>query len=145
LRGTPFLYYGEEIGMRDVRLRYRELRDPYTKRYWPFFKGRDPARTPMQWDGSPQAGFTTGAPWLPIAPDYRDVNAARENEEATSMLSLYRRLIHLRKGSAALMAGRYREVDAPPDCLIYLRESAEEAGERMLVAVNFSSRSAQCR
>jgi alpha-glucosidase len=61
--GTPFLYYGEEVGMRNGKLRYRDLRDPYTKRFWPFRPGRDPARTPMQWDGSVHAGFTTHRPW----------------------------------------------------------------------------------
>ena len=60
--GTPFLYYGEEVGMRNGKLRYRDLRDPYTKRFLPFRPGRDPARTPMQWDASLHAGFTTHQP-----------------------------------------------------------------------------------
>lgn len=138
LRGTPFLYYGEEIGMREVRLRYSQLQDPYTRRYWPFLQGRDPCRTPMQWDASPHAGFTTGCPWLPVSPDYARINVAREMEEPTSLLSLYRRLIRLRKASPALALGSYRELpDGPEDCLIYLREAGDQ---RLLVALNFSSR-----
>ena len=143
LRGTPFLYYGEEIGMHDVRLRYGQLHDPYTRRYWPFFTGRDPARTPMQWDETPQAGFTSGTPWLPVSPDYRSVNWTRESLDPHSLLSLYRRLIHLRKASPALTVGRYQEIEGGPlDCVIYLREGStpDGMGECMLIAVNFSGK-----
>jgi len=143
IRGTPFLYYGEEIGMHDVRLRYRQLRDPYTRRYWPFLKGRDAARTPMQWDTSASAGFTTGVPWLPVAPDWRTVNAAEERDDPHSMLSLYRRLIQLRQASRALSLGTFRCLgEGPADCLLYVREARAvegEVAERMLVAINFSS------
>ncbi|MGH7233775.1 MAG: glycoside hydrolase family 13 protein [Nitrospiraceae bacterium] len=140
LRGTPFLYYGEEIGMRDARLRYGQLRDPYTRRYWPFFKGRDPARTPMQWDATLHAGFTSGTPWLPVSPDYSHINWDHERGDDRSLLSLYRRLIRLRKTSPALIQGRYRVIDSgPADCLIYLRESLD-GSERVLVAINFSDR-----
>jgi len=139
LRGTPFLYYGEEIGMQDVRLRYRQLRDPYTRRYWPFLRGRDPARTPMQWDGSPQAGFTTGDPWLPLSADAMTTNVAAEAGDPTSLLALYRTLIWIRRTSAALSLGTYREVTGGPlSCLVYLREACCTSKERLLVAVNFS-------
>ncbi|WP_447974300.1 glycoside hydrolase family 13 protein [Nitrospira sp. Kam-Ns4a] len=138
LRGTPFLYYGEEIGMGDVRLTRSQLRDPFTRRYWPFRRGRDPARTPMQWDASPHAGFTTGTPWLPVSPDFARVNVAAESADPASLLALYRRLIRLRRASPALRLGAYREVpEAPDDCLVYLREAASE---RVLVAVNFTDR-----
>jgi alpha-glucosidase len=140
LRGTPYLYYGEELGMRDVRLRYRQLRDPYTRRYWPFLRGRDPARTPMQWDPSPHAGFTTGTPWLPVSPESEYVNVMREAEDRTSLLSFYRKLIWLRKATPALTLGTYREVTGGPlSCLIYLRETTGELSERVLIAINFSS------
>lgn len=139
LRGTPFLYYGEEIGMHDVRLRYGQLRDPYTRRYWPFLAGRDPARTPMQWDGSPGAGFTSGIPWLPIPTDAGKTNVACEISDHASLLALYRRLIWLRKASPALTLGTYREVDGGPlSCLVYLREAVGESKERLLIIVNFS-------
>jgi alpha-glucosidase len=140
LRGTPFLYYGEEIGMRDGRLWYHELRDPYTKRYWPFWSGRDPARTPMQWDGSRHASFTEGKPWLPVSRDHERVNVAQEIRDPHSLLLLYRRLIYLRKRSPALTLGSYQELaGAPPDCLVYLREAVDRS-ERLLVAINFDRR-----
>jgi alpha-glucosidase len=139
LRGTPFLYYGEEIGMSDVRLRYRQLRDPYTRRYWPFLRGRDPARTPMQWNSTPQAGFTTGTPWLPVSPDAGHVNIVHEADDRASLFSLYRKLIWLRKTTPALMSGTYREVAGGPlTCLVYLRETGEPLSERLLIAINFS-------
>ncbi|WP_447979548.1 glycoside hydrolase family 13 protein [Candidatus Nitrospira bockiana] len=141
LRGTPFLYYGEELGMRDGRLRYRDVRDPYTRRYWLFQHGRDPARTPMQWDASPHAGFTTGRPWLPVSPDYVTVNAAAAADDPASVFSLYRRLIRIRRSSVALTSGRYREVTGGPlACLIYVREVSGPPAESVLIAVNFSSR-----
>jgi alpha-glucosidase len=141
LRGTPFLYYGEEIGMRDVRLRYRELRDPYTRRYWPFAVGRDPARTPMQWDGGPHAGFTTGRPWLPVAPDCAARNVAEERRDPESLLALYRRLIHLRRASPALTEGAYDDlVPDHPGCLIYRRSTDLPNAEAWIVAANFTPR-----
>jgi len=69
LKGTPFIYYGEEIGMRNARIRYRDIKDPLGKRFWPFFSGRDKARTPMQWDSTQYGGFTTVKPWLPVNND----------------------------------------------------------------------------
>jgi alpha-glucosidase len=152
LPGTPFLYYGEELGMRNGRLRYRDLRDPYTKRFWPFRPGRDPARTPMQWDPSPHAGFTTGRPWLPVAADCPERNVARDATDPRSVWSLYRRLLDLRRALPALTQGRCRLVPGvPEDCLVYEREARdgreerdardrENGGETMLVAVNFSDR-----
>lgn len=147
LRGTPFLYYGEELGMRDGRLRYHELRDTYTKRYWPFRTGRDPARTPMQWDGSPHAGFTTGIPWLPVPSNPSILNVERHTHDPSSLLSLYRRLIQLRKATPALTHGAYRPVDSTErDCLIFLRQHKEDgrAEQTILVAVNFSGDQTVC-
>jgi alpha-glucosidase len=127
LRGTPFLYYGEEIGMTDGQVPPERVVD---------VDGRDPERTPMQWDASPCAGFSTGEPWLPVAPGFERVNVAAERDDPTSMLSLYRRLIWYRKGSVALRRGRYRSLpDAPTALYAYLREASEE---RLLVALNFS-------
>jgi alpha-glucosidase len=139
LRGTPFIYYGEEIGMRDVRLRYRQLQDPYTRRYWPFLRGRDPARTPMQWDASMHAGFTSGRPWLPISPDAGAVNVDSQRRDDASIFSLYRRVIRARRASRALKSGTYRDTKSGPlGCLTYLRESDGVTPERMFVAVNFT-------
>jgi alpha-glucosidase len=149
LRGTPFVYYGEELGMQDAQLRYRDLRDPYTKRFWPFRTGRDPARTPMQWDGSAQAGFTTGRPWLPVSPSAATQNVARETKDPSSVLALYRRLIRLRNRTPALVRGSYRPLGATdPDCLVFLRTieggAASDTGHDVLVAVNFAARKVSC-
>ena len=142
LRGTPFVYYGEEVGLRDGRLRRTNLRDPYTIRYWPWKTGRDPARTPMPWDDSAQAGFTSGSPWLPLSPDWRQTNVAGEQQDPKSMLSLYKQLIRLKKESKALMTGTYQAMDAgPKDCLLYQRLFQVEGNtETMFIAVSFSSR-----
>jgi alpha-glucosidase len=129
LRGTPFLYYGEEIGMSDVPIP-RELATD--------IDGRDPCRTPMQWDGSPNAGFTTGRPWLPLAADVAGSNVDAQREDPASMLSLYREIIAERRRSPALHAGRYRALRrAPRGVLAYLRETKDEA---VLVALNFDRR-----
>jgi alpha-glucosidase len=127
LRCTPFLYYGEEIGMSDGPIPPDRVVD---------IDGRDPERTPMQWDASPGAGFTSGDPWLPIPPEAARVNVAAQRDDPASLLSLYRRLIWYRRGSAALREGAYRPVaDAPEELYAYLREAE---GERLLVALNFS-------
>jgi alpha-glucosidase len=147
LRGTPFLYYGEELGMRDGRLRYHELRDPYTKRYWPFRTGRDPARTPMQWDASPHAGFTTGTPWLPVSDNASTLNVDLAIRNPSSLLSLYRRLIRLRRETPALTRGIYRPLQSTdPHCLVFTRQDTEDhvTEQAILVAVNFSGHDTTC-
>jgi alpha-glucosidase len=127
LRGTPFVYMGDEIGQTDGEVPPERVVD---------VDGRDPERTPIQWDGSPGAGFTTGDPWLPIGPEAARVNVAAQRDDPASMLSLYRRLIWYRKGSAALRGGDYRSLpDAPGGCFAYLRTAGDE---RLLVALNFT-------
>src|ERR1044071_6465792 len=99
--------------------------------------GRDPERTPMQWDASANAGFSTATPWLPIADDYVTNNMEAQRDDPSSMLSLFRRLIELRSGSAALTIGAQRSLDAGSDDVIaYLRETPEQ---RMLVVLNLGS------
>ena len=126
LRGTPFIYYGEEIGMTDVTVPPDRIVD---------VDGRDPERTPMQWDGSEQAGFTSGAPWLPVAPDAPAVNVAAQRDDPGSLLSFHRRLLALRRGSLALRLGSYRTLPAPAGVYLYAREAD---GERLVVAINFT-------
>jgi alpha-glucosidase len=133
LRGTPTCYYGDEIGMRDVPVPPELARDPQ-ERLSPGH-GRDPQRTPMQWDGSPGAGFTTGTPWLPLADDYQAVNVAAQQADPRSMLSLFTRLLALRRTSKALTVGSHRSLDAGSDAVFaYLREAGPE---RLLVVLNF--------
>ena len=129
LRGTPFVYAGDEIGMRDGEVPPDRVVD---------VDGRDPERTPMQWDGCPGAGFTRPGvePWLPVGRDAATVNVAAQRDDPASMLSLYRRLIRFRKGSAALRGGDYRSLpDAPDGCYAHLRSAGEE---RLLVALNLT-------
>ncbi|MBM3135031.1 MAG: DUF3459 domain-containing protein [Chloroflexi bacterium] len=138
LRGTPFLYYGEELGLREGRIPRAEIVDPPGKRYWPLYKGRDGCRTPMPWNDQPNAGFTAGRPWLRVNPDYRQVNVAAESQNPDSLLHFYRRLIRLRKTSPALRRGSYRPlIPRPTGCLAYLRETAEQT---VLVGLNFRRR-----
>ena len=127
LRGTPFLYYAEEIGMTDVPIPPDRVVD---------VDGRDPQRTPMQWDEGPGAGFSSTEPWLPVGPDAPLVNVAAQGSDAGSLLSLYRRLVWYRKGSPALRHGTLRLLRVRPDVFAFLRIAD---GETLLVALNFSS------
>ncbi|MBK1666277.1 alpha-amylase [Rhodospirillum rubrum] len=134
LRGTPTLYYGDEIAMRDVPIPPDRVCDPYEKNVPGLGLGRDPERTPMQWDSGPQAGFTHAAqPWLPIAADASTVNVAAQRDAPASMLTLVHRLIALRKAEAALAIGDYGALDAPGQVVMFLRRVP---GRRLLVALN---------
>jgi len=135
LRGTPTLYYGDELGMRDVAIPPQLVHDPWEKRVPGIGLGRDPERTPMQWDSGPQAGFTTGTPWLPVAADAPQVNVALEHQDPGSLLTLYHRLIHLRRSLPALAVGAYTLLEASAEVLAYVRTAA---AQRLLVALNLS-------
>ena len=135
LRGTPFLYYGEELGLASTPIPRTEIQDPPGKKYWPFFKGRDPARTPMPWDASAQAGFTTGRPWLRLNPDHARRNAAAQQADPGSVFSFYRALIQLRRASPALRRGRFHPLlHQPVTAMAFLRQAETQT---MLVALNF--------
>ena len=127
LRGTPFIYYGEEIGMTDVPIPHDRVVD---------VAGRDPERTPMQWDASANAGFTTGAPWLPVAAGAGSVNVEAQRRDPSSLFSFYRRLLRIRRASESLRSGRYRSLPSPRG--VYLFERAT-TGERLVVALNFTA------
>lgn len=133
LRGTPFLYYGDEIGMEDLQLDRQEAHDPREKNLPGQGLGRDPARSPMQWDASDNAGFTTGTPWLPVAANASEVNVAAEREDPVSMLTLYRRLIALRKAEPALVAGAVSLLSVSDDIYVFMREYG---AHRLLVVLN---------
>ncbi len=138
LRGTPFVYYGEELAMGCERIPRTRLRDPLGIKTWPFgFIGRDPERTPMQWDGSPGAGFTTGEPWLPVNADSVRRNAAAAAADPGSTLAWYKRLIALRRSSRVLREGGLRFLELAPEVLAYERRLD---GETVLALLNFSSR-----
>lgn len=126
LRGTPFLYYGEELGMPNVETAKSTWRDPV---------GRDGFRTPMQWSGAKHGGFTIGEPWLECG-NYGAVNAARQMDDPSSMLSFYRRMIRVRRESPALETGDLRILDSPADCFMFARTAG---ASRAIVALNFSN------
>ncbi|WP_376790052.1 alpha-glucosidase [Thermoflexus sp.] len=157
LRGTPFLYYGEEIGMRDLILTdLAQFKDPLG-RWWYHVErelfgtpheeavvrgaqfGRDKCRTPMQWSRAPNAGFCPPgvAPWLPVHPNYQEgVNVADQVEDPGSLLAFYRRLIHLRQRTPALLAGEYVALaEDSEEALVFLRWLPED-GQACLVAMN---------
>jgi alpha-glucosidase len=135
LRGTPFMYYGEELAMPSPSIPRHLLVDPPSKKYWPFYQSRDSARTPMQWDETPNAGFTTGHPWLPVGPTYTTCNVSTQNDDPDSVLNFYRSLLRLRKSSVALRRGTFKPLEQRPvAALTYLREGG---GQTMFVALNF--------
>jgi alpha-glucosidase len=130
LRGTPFIYYGEEIGMRDAEILADRKLDPV---------GRDGCRSPMQWSDARNGGFSTSdTTWLPCG-DFKAVNVAKQLNDLHSMLALHKRLIELRKSTLAMVEGSYREFDgAPEDCLVFHRDTATQ---HIVVALNFTAES----
>jgi alpha-glucosidase len=134
-RGTPFVYYGEEIGLPDVPLRRGQIVDPPGRRYWPIYKGRDPNRGPMPWDTGLNAGFTSGFPWLPLRSDHRTLNVDVQRRDPRSVWSFYRDLLRLRRETPALRRGSFQRVSRPSrEGLAYLRIAP---GGQSLVALNF--------
>jgi alpha-glucosidase len=121
LRGTPTLYYGDEIGMRQVAIPPDQVQDPFEKNVPGIGVGRDGCRTPMQWDATENAGFSTARPWLPLANDFMHENVANLEADAQSILHLYKALIRLRRQMPALQSGDYVPVAADGDLLLYRR------------------------
>ncbi len=137
LRGTPTMYYGDEIGLAQVAIPPEAVQDPWEKNEPGLGLGRDPVRTPMQWDAGAQAGFTDGArPWLPLAAHHRDCNVAALQDDPRTILSLYRALIDLRRRRSALSIGDFRLVGATESVLVYERALGDE---RLAVALNFGA------
>jgi alpha-glucosidase len=133
LRGTPTMYYGDEIGMEDASIPPALVQDPFEINAPGLGLGRDPERSPMQWDGSTGAGFTSATPWLPLAKDHYDVNVAALATQPDSILNLYRRLIELRRDHEALALGGIEAVRAEGNVLRYERMAG---GERLLILLN---------
>jgi alpha-glucosidase len=134
LRGTPTFYYGDEIGLENGVIPLEKIQDPQGINLGAE-RSRDVARTPMQWDGSPNAGFSTTEPWLPVTDDFAMRNVATEAQDPTSMLNFYRRMFWLRRRSPALNSGSYRPLDVEGNYYVYLREYNQE---KKLVVLNFS-------
>jgi len=138
LRGTPIMYYGEEIGMKTTPpTRKEDVKDPIGQRGWPKEKGRDGERTPMQWDGSENAGFSKATPWLPVPPAYKTHNVAAEAQQPDSVLEFYKKVLKLRHTSRALLDGSYTPLhESDQNVFSYLRSYK---GEVVLVALNMSA------
>ena len=138
LRGTPFVYYGEEIGMRNGKVKYTEIKDPLGKKWWPLFQGRDKARTPMQWNDNIHGGFTSGKPWLPVNNEAAFRNVENQERNESSLLHHYRQLIHLRKTHPALHEGRWVPlINGDKGILAYSRIHEDE---RIIIILNFTAR-----
>ncbi|WP_342363171.1 alpha-amylase family glycosyl hydrolase [Terrarubrum flagellatum] len=133
LRGTPTLYYGDELGLNDIPISIGEVRDPRELREPGLGLGRDPVRTPMPWDESEHASFSAARPWLPLNTDWRTRNVATMAREPDSILTLYQRLLTLRRAHPALAAGDFALLDSEGDVLAYERRRGVE---RMIVALN---------
>jgi alpha-glucosidase len=136
LRGTPTIYYGDELGMRQVEIPRDRVRDPFERNVPGIGVGRDGCRTPMQWDASDNAGFSKVDPWLPLAEDWQSENVANLREDASSILNLYRRLLSLRRKTPALSIGSYRQRFVDEDLLVYFRELDDTT---LLIALNLTS------
>jgi alpha-glucosidase len=137
LRGTPIMYYGEEIGMQNNDpTRKQDVLDPLGKMDWPKNKGRDGERTPMQWNAEKNAGFTAGKPWLPIPASYKTHNVAVESKDPDSILNTYKTLLDLHHHNPALLYGDYIALNqTDPNVLSYLRRYKNHA---VLVVLNLS-------
>ena len=136
LRGTPTIYYGDEIGIGAVEIPADRTRDPRELREPGIGLGRDPVRTPMAWDDSPNAGFSPGDPWLPLHEDLKTRNVASEQRDPASMLSLHRDLLALRRAEPALSIGSIGNIEASGHVLAYQREKGPS---RLQVALNLSA------
>jgi alpha-glucosidase len=136
LRGTPTLYYGDEIGMCQVTIAPDQVRDPFEKNVPGIGMGRDGCRTPMQWNATPYAGFSTSTPWLPVADDFSHENVVNLDADSRSILSLYKALIGLRRKLPQLVSGDYVPVAAQGDLLLYRRQSE---GRAVVVALNLGA------
>ncbi len=151
MQGTPFIFQGEELGMTNVRYPISAYRDIETLNVYEerlaagyaeadvmnsiYAKSRDNARTPMQWDDSPSAGFTSGTPWIQVNPNYKEINAARQVKDEDSVFACYQKLVALRKELPVLAEGDFTLLlEDHPDVFAYIREYK---GQKLLVAANF--------
>jgi alpha-glucosidase len=137
LRGTPTMYYGDEIGMHNVPIPPGKVQDPFEKNVPGLGLGRDPERTPMQWDDTAQAGFTLSSPWLPVAEDFSSINVARAQSDPLSILALYKRLIELRRAEPTLSVGDFAHLPAGEDLMAYVRKAKDC---RILVLLNLGGK-----
>jgi len=136
LRGIPFIYYGEELGMSDGNIPEEKAKDPMTLNMKGFHFGRDPVRTPMQWDDTRYGGFSENDPWLPLEEGYKLRNVESEGKDDTSFLNLYKSILQLRKERMSLSKGKYFPIECKnPDVFQYIRRGDDD---ETLITANFS-------
>lgn len=139
LRGSPCLYQGEELGLPEGEVDFEHLQDPFGLEFWPEYKGRDGCRTPMPWDSSKHAGFTTGdTPWLPVDPQHIAMSAAVQEQSAASTLQFTRSLLRWRKDQPALHGGDFDWIDSDPNVLVFVRTVPTQ---RLVIAINLTDQS----
>ena len=138
-RGAALFYYGDEIGMKTTDpTRKEDVQDPVGRTAWPFYKGRDGERTPMQWNTSANAGFTTGTPWLPVPPTYTTVNVKAAQNDPDSLLSWYKKLIQLKKSNPAFAHGNNVMLDEDNNSVLsWIRQAPD--GSQVVVTANFTA------
>jgi alpha-glucosidase len=136
LRGTPTLYYGDEIGMHQVAIAPDQVRDPFEKNVPGIGVGRDGCRTPMQWSAAPNAGFSAAKPWLPLPEDFLHENVVNLEADAGSILNLYKTLVDLRKKWPQLVSGDYAPIAADGNLLLYRRQGG---GKSIAIALNLGA------
>jgi oligo-1,6-glucosidase len=157
MRGTPFYYNGDELGMVNIRFdSINDYNDVQTRNKYIQLKNsggdlkaylenqkqtsRENGRTPFQWDTTLNSGFSTGKPWLKVNPNYTTINAKAEEKDPNSVLNYFRKLVQLRKQEPALIYGKYTLLDREnPNIFAYTRE---EKGKKLLVLLNFSDENA---
>ena len=139
LRGTPFLFYGEELGMTNRWWPLRDVQDPLGRMAWPLYQGRDASRTPMLWEPGPGAGFTTGKPWLATDPQADTLCVASAGQRPDSLLNFYRKLSWLRRNTPALQVGAYEPIGDPQKEVYLFRR--QDGDQSIVVALNFADRS----
>jgi alpha-glucosidase len=139
LRGTPFIYYGEELAMKEAVIPKKILKDPIGLKWYPFHRGRDGCRTPMQWNSREHAGFSKIEPWLPVGPEQEKRNVEGQMKDPSSQLNLVKKLIRIRKSMPALTDGNYRSLTEgiSGSCFCYLRETESQS---IVICLNLSQR-----
>jgi alpha-glucosidase len=137
LRGTPFLYYGEEIGMESQWIPKDRIQDPLGHTYWPIYVGRDNARTPMCWNSEKNAGFSNGESWLPVNDNYNIKNVEVESKDPNSLLNFYKKIIRFRKEHSALRNGSIWVLEGTNKHIMGFFRTNEE--EKLAVLINLSA------
>ena len=140
MRGSVCLYQGDELGLPEADVPFEHLQDPYGFPFWPEYKGRDGCRTPMPWDTSENAGFSSGTPWLPVPEEHYDLSVERQSDNQQSVLEFSRRFIRWRHAQSALVEGSLELIADSGDMLCWIRRSETQT---MLVAINVTPRHLQ--